>query len=332
MVGGEKSFGAGGYFKTPIEEALPVEMDVRKMRRFPGVALALAIDRSGSMGACHCNGPGGGGMRQNGGVNKTDVSREAANRAVEALSPQDQAGIIAVDTQATTIVPLTPATDKNSIIAGVMAMPSGGGTDMSAGVRACFTMLQPAQAKIKHAILVTDGETPAFDYRAQIEAYRKNKITFTLVIIQEGQSKELLDPLIRIAKGTGGRHYFISSLADIPKIYTREIQTVSKPPIIEEPFVPRVAGGGSPVLAGVFASGSVPPLLGYDVVNPKPTAEVPLVSHRGDTILAHWQYGLGKSLAFTSDAQPRWADAADLVAGWGLNQLGERLRGRAANA
>jgi hypothetical protein len=178
---------------------------------------------------------------------------------------------------------------------------------MSAGVRACFDMLQPAEAKIKHAILITDGETPAFDYKAQIEAYRKNKITFTLVIIQEGQSKKMLDPLIRIAKGTGGRHYFISSLADIPKIYTREIQTVSKPPIIEEPFVPRVAGGGSPVLAGVFASGGVPPLLGYDVVNPKPTAEVPLVSHRGDAVLAHWQYGLGKSLAFTSDAETRWA-------------------------
>jgi hypothetical protein len=108
MIGGEKSFGAGGYFKTPIEEALPVEMDVRKMRRFPGVALALAIDRSGSMGACHCNAPnGGGGMRQNGGVNKTDVSREAANRAVEALSPQDQVGVIAIDNKANTVVPLS---------------------------------------------------------------------------------------------------------------------------------------------------------------------------------------------------------------------------------
>ncbi len=300
MVGGEHGFGAGGYFKTPIEEALPVDMDIRKMRRFPGVAVAMAVDNSGSMGM---GGPNTGGS----GTTKLQVACEAAGRAVEALSPQDQAGIIAVDTQATTIVPLTPATEKQSIIAGVMAMPSGGGTDMSAGVEACFAMLQPAQAKIKHAILITDGETPSFDYKAQIEAYRKNKITFTLVVIQEGQSKEMLDPLIRIAKGTGGRHYFISSLADIPKIYTREIQTVSKPPIIEEPFVPRVAGGGSSVLAGVFASGSVPPLLGYDVTNPKPTAEVPLVSHRGDAILAHWQYGLGKSLAFTSDAEPRWA-------------------------
>jgi hypothetical protein len=109
-----------------------------------------------------------------------------------------------------------------------------------------------------------------------------------------------------LAKRTGGRHYVIDNIADLPKIYTREIQTVSKPPIIEEPFVPRVAQSGSPVLSGV-AIASAPPLLGYDVVNPKPTAEVPLVSHRGDAILAHWQYGLGKSLAFTSDAEPRWA-------------------------
>jgi hypothetical protein len=86
MIGGEQSFGAGGYFKTPIEEALPVDMDIRKMRRFPGVAVALAVDNSGSMGM---GGPRTGGS----GATKMQMALEAASRAVETLNVQDQVGI-----------------------------------------------------------------------------------------------------------------------------------------------------------------------------------------------------------------------------------------------
>jgi uncharacterized membrane protein len=70
--------------------------------------------------------------------------------------------------------------------------------------------------------------------------------------------------------------------------------------------VPRITQEGNPLTQGIRWE-SAPPLLGYDVTNPKPTAEVSLVSHKGDAILATWQYGLGKSVAFTSDAKARWA-------------------------
>lgn len=304
MVGGAHSFGAGGYFKTPIEEALPVDMDVRKMRRFPGVALALAIDRSGSMGACHCNNGGDG--RVEAGINKTDVSREAANRAVEALNAQDQVGVIAVDNAASTVVPLQYATDIKKIQAGIATITAGGNTNLAAGVSAAFDMLQAAEAKIKHAILVTDGWSNRYDYTDLIARYRRAKITLTVVAIDEGENLSFLRTLQNVAKATGGRYYLVQDVREIPKIYTREVQTVSKPPIIEEPFVPRVAAPGSPILSGISWA-SAPPLLGYDVVNPKPTAEVALVSHRGDAVLATWQYGLGKSAAFMSDAKARWA-------------------------
>ncbi len=297
MIGGDRSFGAGGYFQTPVEEALPVEMDVRKMRRFPGVALALAIDYSGSMQSA----PQSGGSQS-----KMDLAQEAAHRSVDALSPQDQVGILAVDTQATVVVPLQYATDKKSIHAGIGAIYGGGGTDMSSGVRAGYAMLEKADARVKHVILITDGETAPFDYREIIANYRAKKMTFTLVVMDEGQSAASLDPLKKIAKETGGRYYFVRDASEIPKIYTREVQTISKPPILEEPFQPRIASAGSPLLSGIDWS-SAPPLLGYDVVVSRPTAEVALTSHKGDPVLATWQYGLGKSVAFTSDAKSRWA-------------------------
>jgi Mg-chelatase subunit ChlD len=226
MIGGEQSFGAGGYFKTPIEEALPVDMDVRKMRRYPGVALALAIDRSGSMGACHC---GGAGERINGGINKTDISREAANRAVEALNAQDQVGVIAVDNAATTVVPLQFATDLGKIKAGIGTIQAGGNTNLAAGVQAAYEMLANADAKIKHAILVTDGWSNKYDYGALIARMRKAKITLTVVAVDEGENLAFLRALEDVAKQTGGRYYLVQDVRQIPKIYTREVQTVSNP-------------------------------------------------------------------------------------------------------
>lgn len=297
MIGGDRAFGAGGYYQTPIEEALPVDMDVRKMRRFPGVALALGMDYSGSMQAA--------GMHTASTMSKLDLAKEAAHRAVDAMNPQDQICIMAVDTRANIIVPMRYVTDKREIHAGIGAVNGGGGTEMSAGVKEAVNQLLKAEAKVKHAILVTDGETGPFDYAPIIQQMRQEKITFTLVIIDEGQGPGGIEPLRRISQLTGGRFYMVRDVAEIPKIYTKELQTVSKPPIVEEPFLPRVATPGSPLVTGIPWS-SVPPLLGYDAVSPKPTAEVELVSHKGDAILATWQYGLGKSVAFMSDAKARW--------------------------
>jgi uncharacterized membrane protein len=297
MIGGDRSFGAGGYYQTEIEEALPVDMDIRKMRRFPGVAVALSIDYSGSMNSR--------GMHTKSTLSKLELAQEAAHQAVDAMNAQDQVGVLAVDTQANIVVPLQPVTDKRAIHAGIGAIYGGSGTEMSAAVRASYDMLENADAKIKHAILITDGETGPYDYGPLIQQMREKKMTFSLVIVDEGQSAAGVDPLKRVVEKTGGRFYLVRDIADIPKIYTREIQMVSKPPILEEPFLPRIAAPGSPLITGI-PWGSTPPLLGYDVVSPKPTAEVQLVTHKGDPLLASWQYGLGKSVAFTSDAKGRW--------------------------
>ncbi len=305
MLGGDNGFGAGGYFGTPVEDALPVSMDVRKLRRFPGVALALAIDYSGSMNMAS----------QNGSTNqsKLELAHEAADRAVDTLSVQDQVGVIAVDTKATVVYPLQFVTNKKAAHEAIGAIEGGGGTDMSAGVRSAFAMLETAKARIKHVILVTDGETAPFDYVEAIKEYRAKKITFTLVVLDEGQSEGGIGPLKRIAAKTGGRFYSVRDASEIPKIYTREAEIISRPPLVEEPFLARVADSGNPLLTGVRLE-TAPPLLGYDAVTARPTADVALLTHHNDVLLATWQYGLGKSVAWTSDAKAHWG--AQWV-GWG---------------
>ena len=51
----------------------------------------------------------------------------------------------------------------------------------------------------------------------------------------------------------------------------------------------------------------MPRLLGYNGTTPKAAAQTVLMTSRDDPLLAHWQYGLGRSVASTSDATGRWA-------------------------
>ena len=51
MLGGEESFGAGGYFRTSVAGLLPVRIEREEREETPVVALLVILDRSGSMSA-----------------------------------------------------------------------------------------------------------------------------------------------------------------------------------------------------------------------------------------------------------------------------------------
>src|SRR2546425_1262274 len=101
----------------------------------------------------------------------------------------------------------------------------------------------------------------------------------------------------------GGNAYVAEKPEDLPRILLKDQQTISAPPIIEEPFTPQQTPEDD-VIKGM---GGMPPLLGYNISSPKPTAGVSLISHRNDPVLATWRYGLGRSMAFTSDDKKHWA-------------------------
>ena len=73
MIGGDQSFGLGGYYRTTIEEILPVRSDFEKEKEKPSLAMMLVIDKSGSMGG-----------------EKIEMAKDAAKGAVELLGPQRQ--------------------------------------------------------------------------------------------------------------------------------------------------------------------------------------------------------------------------------------------------
>jgi Ca-activated chloride channel family protein len=302
MIGGPESYGAGGYQKTAIEETLPVDMGVRNRQKQPDVALVVVIDQSGSMDACHCNsfngGMGGGsGM---GGVRKVDIGKEAILRAAAALTERDELGVVSFNEQAHWVVrtqPLGGISDLQGTIAGLQPI---GQTNIFAGLEQAVESLEDATATRRHIILLTDGWSSSGQYEAILERMKAAGITLSTVGAGGG-SNPFLEGL---AQQGGGRFYDAANPSSIPDIFLKETQQVSGQQIIEEPFFP-ILTSSSPILRGLDQG--LPRLRGYNGTTPKAAAQTVLVTARDDPLLAQWQYGLGRSVAWTSDSTGRWA-------------------------
>ena len=301
MIGGKESFGVGGYGHTPLEEAMPVYMDVRNREERPNLALVFIIDKSGSMNACHCSGPN----RQTaqfrqGGVPKVDIAKDAMVQAAALLGQQDTLGVVAFDDSAHWVLPAQRGVSVSAVQDAVASVAPLGTTNVRAGLLAAEDQLNHTDARIKHAILLTDGWTSS---GANLEiARRMRDAGITLSVVAAGSGSA--DYLANLASEGGGRYYPAQDMADVPQIFVQETITAVGNYIVERPFTPAF-GVDSPVLAGL--RNGLPPLYGYNGTTIKETARAALVSDDGSPVLAQWQFGLGHTAAWTSDANGRWA-------------------------
>ena len=308
MIGGPDSYGAGGYQRTPLEETLPVDMGVRDREKQPDVALVVVIDQSGSMDACHCNTfEGGMGGTQINGVRKVDIGKEAILRAAAAMTERDELGVVSFNEQAHWVVrtqPLGGVEDLQGQIAGIQPV---GQTNIFVGLEQAVESLEGAAATRRHIILLTDGWSSSGQYEQVLQRMSAAGITLSTVGAGGG-SNPFLEGL---AERGGGRFYDAANPASIPDIFLKETQQVAGEQIIEEPFFP-IQTSSSPIIRGLDEG--FPRLQGYNGTTAKPAAQTVLVTARDDPLLAQWQYGLGRSVAWTSDSTGRWA--RDWL-GWG---------------
>ncbi|HLW59639.1 MAG TPA: VWA domain-containing protein [bacterium] len=287
-VGGGHSYGVGGYTGTPLEEVLPVSMDVRQTMAVPTVAIVLVIDSSGSMDAFGSE------------LAKEELAKEIASSVIDLLGEHDQIGVISFDQEYRWLVPPTEARNRTQVLDQVSRLHAGGGTVMAPPLRGAWQFLRTSPAKIRHAIVLSDGLTDPGEFRAITAAMRRDRITLSTVAI--GKDADL-DFMRNLARWGGGRSYAAKDLYGIPKIFTTEALMAVRSFIVEEPLRPLRSGAG-PTLVGL----SDPPALrGYVATVPKPTADVALQSPRRDPLLATWRYGLGRTVAFTSDDGARWS-------------------------
>lgn len=306
MLGGELSFGAGGYLRSPLEEVLPVSMDVRASEQRASIALTYLIDKSGSMGRCHAV-PGQTfepTMRTEFGPSKIEISKQAISRASALLNSSDQVGVVGFDAEAQELINVKPMgeigpTGIELELSGVTAQ--GGPSNMFAGLQAAIRQMQGADAGLKHIIVMSDGWIQQADFSSLIAEIQASGITLSTVGVGEGPG----DLLKELAEKGGGQYYAAANVYSLPDVLLKETVRLAGQYYIEEELQP-VAGKESPILRELDV-GSLPPLLGYNAATLKPTADGILLSPKGDPILAQWQYGLGKTVAWTPDMKGRWA-------------------------
>jgi len=285
MIGGENSFGHGGYFNTPIERVLSVEMSPQKKQ---SLALMLLLDKSGSM------------ANFSGGAEKMEIAVSAAKSAIETktLKEKDIIGVIAFDAQPESkVVQITDTADKEKLSDWVSTLRAGSGTNMYKALEQAYEQLKKVEAKQKHIVVLSDGKSEG-DFISLAKRMATDKITISTIAIGDAD-RELM---AEIATAGKGRYRDVVDVSQLPKILLKEVRQTQEL-MIEEDFQPRIVGKHE-ILTGIA---SVPKLKGYIATTEKEQAEVPIVSPEEHPVLAAWRYGLGRSIAFTSDAKPRWA-------------------------
>ncbi|WP_409275651.1 VWA domain-containing protein [Neobacillus sp. SCS-31] len=301
MTGGEDSFGLGGYFKTPIEKLLPVDMDIKGKKEMPSLGLVIVIDRSGSMEGA-----------------KFSLAKEAAARSAELLREDDTLGFIAFDDRPWVVVETAPLKNKQEAIDKIRSVAVGGGTNIYPALAKAYGELRDLKLQRKHIILLTDGQSATnSDYAALIEEGKKRNITLSTVALGSDADRRLLEEL---AKMGSGRFYDVSDASVIPSVLSRETVMTSRTYIEDDPFYPVIEA--YPEWMALFEKG-VPQMNAYIAVTPKPRARVPVLSEKDDPVLAQWQYGLGTTLAFTSGLSGKWSGDWARWPGWPgfLNQV-----------
>jgi uncharacterized membrane protein len=291
-VGGPNAYGVGGWYSTPLEETLPVDMTIHDTERFPPMAIVVVIDKSGSMSA------------QEGGVQKIRLAGEAAARVAELITDLDEITVIAFDDRPADVIGPLPGSQRDEVIDNVIRLQAGGGgIYVRESLQAALGYLEDSDKTVRHIILLADGSDSEHQENVRElveERVAGQRITLSSVAIGAGQDLRFLEDIAELG---GGRYYFTDRAASLPVIFAEETQLAMRSYIVEEPFYPALTAV-SPMLTGIDA---VPQLAGYVATTPKPAGRVILTTHQNDPLLAAWQYGLGRAVAWTSDATGRWA-------------------------
>lgn len=283
VIGGTDSYGLGNYGSTPLETAMPVSMDLPKRKDLPTAAVVLIIEDLESQ-------------------TSVNISKKAGEGVVGLLNPQDQVAVS--DAQPGLVWPMSHVTNKAAIVQAIEAMQPEDPPSYAPFLEQAYEILKSAQAQTKHIILLGDGDAASGDTTSILQQIYRAGIRVSTIETNAAAPSDFQN-LEDIARYGGGKYYPADNVNTIPQIFLKVARTVAHSGIMQGKFFPE-AVAPSPIIDGLVG---VPALTGYVITTPKPLATVVLASTKSDPVLAQWQYGLGRSVAWTSDAAGVWTSA-----------------------
>ncbi len=293
MIGGEHGFGAGGWNGTALEEVLPLELDPPKELRLATAALVLVLDKSGSMNQ----------RVQGTRASQQQIANEAAAMAIESLRRESLVGVVTFDLAAHVRVPLQPNEDPGLIAREVRGISADGGTNLAPALRAAHRMLGGVETKNKLVVCLSDGRSHSRDLEAIVKEMAADDIKLTTIAVGDAADHATLKKLAEIG---GGQFYPVQNPRTLPRMLVDAVQVINKPLLKEVPFQPVILPTGSTLTSTLLEA----PILEGLVITTRrldPKVAVEATHPEGEPLLAHWQVGLGRVAAFTSDADGGWS-------------------------
>lgn len=300
VIGGERNlYKENKTVEDPLERTLPAKL--APPRSPEGTAVVLIIDKSSSMEG-----------------RKMELARVAAIGVVENLRPVDQVGVLIFDNSFEWAVPIRRAEDKTLIKRLISGITPDGGTQIAPALTEAYRRIRPVNATYKHIVLLTDGISEEGDSVTLAKEAEAQKVTISTVGLGQDVNRNYLE---RVASSAGGKSYFLTEPQGLEQILLRDVLEHTGTTTVERPLAPEVLKHAE-ILNDVGME-SAPMLKGYVRFTSKPSAETILQLDRHDPLLARWQYGLGRSAVFASDAKTRWA--ADWVSWKGYDKFWTNL-------
>ncbi|MGH7812710.1 MAG: VWA domain-containing protein [Candidatus Binataceae bacterium] len=296
MIGGDSSFGLGGYIGTPIAAAMPVAMKPPAHRERTR-ALLLIIDKSGSMGR----------------NNKLTYAKAAAETVTGTLKNSDLVGVIGFDSQPFVVVPLEPLEKSRPYFDRMVnRLAAHGTTYLMPAMQEAERMLDASSAQIKHVVILTDGGTGGTaDMYYDIVSRMHHDLGATISTIAIGGEAEGTALLQAISRYGGGAYYQTGSASNLPQLTMQDFRAHGgETTMAESIFTPHTAVP-DPILKDL-AGRKMPPIKGFVSTALKPRAEMDMYVDRAgarEPVIASWKYGAGRAIAVTTDASGRWSGA-----------------------
>jgi len=295
VTGGRDSYAQGGYFHSFLEDILPLALEREEELRRSKIAMAIVLDRSGSMGV----GVQGGGV-------KMDLANRGAAEGINLLSRFDEIAVYAVDSQAHEVVSLQAiknTANRDRLIKKTLTIEAGGGgIFVYEGLSTAVEALLNSNAITRHIVLfadAADAEQPG-EYKKLIEQWRNAGGTISVVGLGTTQDSDA-EFLIDIAKRGNGRMFFTADVMNLPRIFAQDVVHIARKTFHEQTTT---VSATSNLSALKFVPDTIPSVDGYNITRLQPDAQLMLVStgEHSRPIAAGWQRGSGKVLALSIEA------------------------------
>ncbi|MCD7895926.1 MAG: VWA domain-containing protein, partial [Planctomycetaceae bacterium] len=234
VTGGRNSFGSGGYHRSVLDPLLPVELELRSVTRRGAMAVAFALDRSGSMA-----------MPAGGGLTKMDLANIGAAESIRLLHDVDQAALIAVDSSAHIMIPLSVVDAAEALAQAALRVQSqGGGVFCRPALEAAARGLEKSDSPNRHIILFADADDAeeqdgCLDLAAD---FRRQGIGLSVVAMGDAGSADA-EFLRQLAVAGGGEALFSADAHGLPALFTGEVMRISRRGFLEERAEPKIRPG-----------------------------------------------------------------------------------------